>query len=203
MKANSQTKFISENYSMLHGLKAVPIGLLLFIVGFWANEAHDPIKNYTLLIAFVLGACLFYIAIERYYKNTFGIVIPTHSARRGYWVTQLVLGLLGLIACWVDLTFKLPISFIGLGVASVFLFDKPKVAFPLNQFSTIKLALAICIFFVSLSPLFLGKDWWHIFGVHGTFLAIAMLAGILTLIQGVIWHIFFVKSLPTTEAKNE
>jgi hypothetical protein len=203
MKANFQTKFISENYSMLHGLKAVPIGLLLFIVSFWANEVHDPIKNYSLLIAFVLGALLFYMAIDRYYKNTFGIVIPTYSSRRGYWVTQFGLGLLGLIACWVDITFDLPISFIGLGVASVFLFDKPKVAFPLNEFSTIKLVLAICVFFVSLSPLFLGEDWWHIFGVHGTFLGISMLAGILTVIQGVIWHIFFVKSLPTTEAKDE
>lgn len=203
MKANSQTKFISGNYSMLHGLKAVPIGLLLFIVGFWANEVQDPVKNYSLLIAFVLGALLLYIAIDRYYKNTFGIVMPTQSARRGYWVTQLVLGLLGLIAVWIDLIFNLPISFIGLGVAAVFLFDKPKVALPLNQFSTIKLVLAICVFLASLSPLFLGKDWWHILGVHGTFLAISMFAGILTVIQGVIWHIFFVKSLPTPEVKDE
>lgn len=203
MKANSQTKFISENYSMLHGLKAVPIGLLLFTVGFWANRANCPIKNNSLLIVFVVSALLLYIAIDRYYKNTFGIVIPTYSTRRGHWATQLVFGLIGLIAVWIDLTFTLPVSIIGLGVASVFLFDRPKVTFPLNKFSTIKLALAIFISFVSLTPLFLGKDWWHVLGVHGTFLAIAMLAGILTVIQGVIWHIFFVKSLPTTEAKDE
>jgi hypothetical protein len=85
----------------------------------------------------------------------------------------------------------------------VFLLDKPKVALPLNEFSTIKLILAICVFFVSLSPLFFGKNWWHIIGVHGTFLGVSMLAGILTVIQGVIWHIFFVKSLPTTEAEDE
>ena len=203
MKANTQTKFLSENYSMLHGLKAVPIGLLLFIVGFWANETHDPVKNYSLLIAFALGALLLYIAIDLYYKNTFGIVKPIYTQRRMYWIIQFVLGLLGLIAIWLDFTFGLPVSFIGLGVASVFLFDKPKIALPLNKFSVVKLILAICVIFVSLSPLFFGKHWWHIIGVHGTFLGVSMLAGILTVIQGVLWHIFFVHSLPTKEIKDE
>jgi len=203
MNANSRTKFISENYSMLHGLKAVPIGLLLFIVSYWANKVSSPIINYSLLLSILIGVLLLYLAINRYYKNTFGIIKPTHSTRRRYWATQLVLGSLGLIALWIDIKYNLPISLIGLGVVSVFLFNKPKVTFPLNNFSIVKLACALCMFFVSLSPLVLGKEWWGILGVHGTFLAISMLAGILTVIQGVIWHFFFVKSLPTTESEDE
>jgi hypothetical protein len=113
MKANSQMKFLSENYSMLHGLKAVPIGLCLFLVGFWANIAQDPVTNFSLPLAFVLGALLFYIAIDQYYKKTFGKVKPIYTHRRVYWLTQFVFGVLGLIACWVDLTNQLPVSFIG------------------------------------------------------------------------------------------
>ena len=203
MKANSQTKFLSENYSTLHGLKAVPIGLCLFLVSFWANIAHYPIKNFSLPIAFMLGALLFTMAIDQYYKSTFGKVKPMYARRLVYWIAQCVWGLLGLIAFWVDVTFSLPVSFVGLIFVSVFLFDKPKVALPLNKFSTIKFVSAICIIFVSLSPLFLGKDWWHIFGVRATILGITMLVGMLLVIQGMIWHIFFVKSLPASEAEDE
>jgi hypothetical protein len=203
MKTDSQTKFLSENYSMLHGLKAVPVGLCLFLLSFWVNIVQVPAPNISLPIAFVLGALLFYTVIDKYYKSTFGEVKPLYSQRRLYWITQFVLGLLGLFAVWVDFTFNVPVSFIGLGVACVFLIDKPKITLPLNKFSVVKLIFAICVIFVSLSPLFFGKDWWHVIGVHGTFLGVSMLAGILTIIQGVIWHIFFIKSLPATEVKDE
>ena len=103
----------------------------------------------------------------------------------------------------MDVAFHLPVSFIGLIFVSMLLLDKPKVTLPLNEFSTIKFVSAICILFVSLSPLFLGTDWWHLLGVRATILGITMFVGMFLVLQGILWHMFFVQSLPTFEAKDE
>jgi hypothetical protein len=203
MKSHSQTKFLSENYSALHGLNAVPVGFALFLVSFWANVVQYPIKNFVLPIVLVLGSLLLSLVIDQYYKNTFGEVKPISARRRSYWIAQSVWGLLGLGAFWVDVTQNLPISFIGLLFASMFLFDKPMVSMPLNRFSAVRLVASICIILVSITALFLGKHWWNILGVRTTMIGITMFVGLLIVLQGVMWHVFFVKSLPVEEDKDE
>jgi hypothetical protein len=118
-------------------------------------------------------------------------------------MTQGVSGLLGIIAFWIDVTFNLPINFLGLLFASIFLFDKPAVTFPLNKFSIVRLISSICIIFVSVAPLYFGKNLWDILGVRTMIIGVTMFVGALMVLQGVIWHIFFVNSLPTPEAKDE
>jgi hypothetical protein len=203
MKANSQTKFLSENYSALHGLNAVPFGLGLFLASLWANVVQYPVKNFLLPVALVLGSLLLSLIIDQYYKNTFGEVKPILARRHLYWVAQSIWGLLGLIAFLVDVTLNLPVSFIGLLFASTFLFDKPMVSVPLNRFSAVRLIVSICIILVSITPMFFGKNWWDILGVRTTMIGVTMFIGVLIVLQGVIWHIFFVKSLPVEGAKDE
>ena len=203
MKTNSQTKFLSQNYSALHGLNAVPVGLCLFLVSLWANVVQYPIKSFLFPIVLTLGSLILSLMIGQYYKDTFGEVKPL-SARRGLdWIAQSVWGLLGLVAYWVDVTQNLPISFIGLLFASMFLFDKPMVSVPLNRFSAVRLGDSICIILASITPLFLGKNWWNILGVRTTINGITMFVGVLIVLQGVLWHVFFVKSLPIEEARDE
>ena len=203
MKSNAQTKFLSENYSALHGLNAVPVGLGLFLASLWANIVAYPIKNFTLPIVLVIGSLLLAIVVDQYYKHTFGEVKPILARRRRYWMAQAVWGLLGLAAFWVDVTLNLPVNFIGLVFASTFLLDRPMVTFPLNKFSAVRLVVSICIIFVSIMPIFFGKNWWDILGVRTTIIGVTMFVGALIVLQGVIWHIFFVKSLPVEEAKDE
>lgn len=203
MSVNSQTKFLSENYSALHGLNAVPVGLGLFLISLWANVVQYPIKNFTLPIVILLGILLFSIALDKYYKQTFGELKPILARRRLYWLAQGIWGLLGLVAFWVDVTFILPINFIGLLFASMFLFDKPPVTFPLNKFSVVRLLVSICLILVSLAPLYSGQNWWDILGVRTTIIGVTMLVGVLMVIQGAIWHVFFVRSLPVEEGKDE
>ena len=202
MKTNSQTKFLSENYSALHGLNAVPVGVALFLTSLWANIVHYPIKNFLLPILLVLGSLLLSIVIDHYYKNTFGEVKANSARRSFYWIAQSAWGLLGLIAFWVDVTQNLPISFIGLLFASMFLFDKPRVSMPLNRFSAVRLVASICIILVSITPLFLGKNWWNLLRVRTTIIGVTMFVGLLIVLQGVMWHVIFVKSLPVEEAKD-
>src|SRR3990172_5348595 len=109
MKSNSQTKFISENYSALHGLNAVPLGLGLFLTSLWANMVQYPIKNFSLPIVVVLGSLLLSLAVDQYYKNIFGEVKPILAKRRLYWIAQCVCGLLGIVAFWADVSFNLRI----------------------------------------------------------------------------------------------
>lgn len=193
------TKFLSVNYSALHGLNAVPSGLCLFLISLWVNVVQYPIKNYLLPIVLVLGFIILSLVINRYYKNTYGEVKPILDRRRFNWIAQLICGLLGLVAFWVDVTQELPISFIGLLFALIFLFDKPMVSMPLNKFSTVRLVTSICIFLVSIASLFLGRNMWNILGVRENIVGVIMVIGVLIVMQGVIWHIFFVKSLPTRE----
>ncbi|PKO12005.1 MAG: hypothetical protein CVU39_26465 [Chloroflexi bacterium HGW-Chloroflexi-10] len=203
MKSNSQTKFLSENYSTLHGLNAVPVGLGLFLASLWANIVQYPIKNFTLPIVLVIGSLLLSIVVDRYYKHTFGEVKPILARRSLYWIAQGVWFLLGIVAFWADVTLNLPINFIGLLFASLFLLDKPKVTLPLNKFSVVRLVVSICIILVSITPFFFGKNWWGILGVRTTMIGVTMFVGALVVLQGVLWHIFFVKSLPVEEAKDE
>jgi uncharacterized membrane protein len=181
----------------------VPVGFALFLVSLWANVVQYPIKNFWLPIVLVLGFLILSLVVDQYYKNTFGEVKPASSRRRLYWMAQSVWGLLGLVAFWVDVTQNLPISFIGLLFASMFLFDKPMVRVPLNRFSAVRLGASICIILVSITPLFLGKNWWNILGVRTTLIGVTMFIGVLIVLQGVMWHIFFVKSLPIKEATDE
>jgi len=203
MKANSQTKFLSENYSALHGLNAVPLGLCLFLTSLWANVVQYPIKNFLLPIVLILGALLLSLVTDQYYKNTFGEIRPTSARRHFYWIVQSIWGLLGLVAFWVDVTLNLTISIIGLLFASMFLLDKPMVSVPLNRFSAVRLVASICLILVSITPMFLGKSWWNILGVRTTLIGVTMFVGALMVLQGVMWHIFFVRSLPLEEAKDE
>jgi uncharacterized membrane protein len=203
MKTNSQTKFLSENYSALHGLNAVPLGLCLFLTSLWANVVQYPIKNFLFPIVLILGTLLLSLMIDQYYKNTFGEIRSTLARRRSYWIAQSIWGLLGLVAFWVDITLNLPISFIGLLFASLLLLDKPMVSVPLNRFSTVRLVASICLIFVSIAPMVFGKSWWIILGVRATIIGVTMFVGALMVLQGVMWHVFFVKSLPLDETKDE
>ena len=103
----------------------------------------------------------------------------------------------------MDITLNLPVSFIGLLFASLLLLDKPMVSVPLNRFSAVRLAASICLIFVSITPMFLGKSWWNILEVRTTLIGVTMFVGALMVLQGVMWHVFFVKSLPLEEAKDE
>jgi len=203
MKNITQTKFLSKNYSTLHGLKGVPLGLCLFLISFWANISHYPVKNISLPIVFALGSLLLFIAIDQYYKRTFGEVKQTFASRRAQWIEQFILGTLAIVAFWIDVTFNLPVNFIGLLFALSYLFDKPKITSPSNKYSIIKLVLSICMILASISPLFLGVNWWNTIGVRAPIIGVTMLVGMLGVIQGAIWHIFFVTSLPTAEVKDE
>jgi hypothetical protein len=67
-------RFLTVNYSRLQGLKAVPLGLLLFLTVLWTNARYGPAKDLTLPLLMLMGGMLLYAVIDRYYKKTYGRV---------------------------------------------------------------------------------------------------------------------------------
>ena len=114
-----------------------------------------------------------------------------------------MLGTLALLAFWADVSLKLPISLTGLVLAVTLLAGRPRVSLPLNQYSVIKLGLCICLALLSLAPLYSGMQWWQLLGVKSALLGVCMLAGAFIVVEGLLWHIFFIRSLPAVERKDE
>ncbi len=199
MRPISQTGYLSRNYSALQGLNAVPLGLALILACLWANLVHYPVQSVLLPVSMVSVCLLLSFLVDRYYKRTYGQVKPVSLHRRRTLILQVGAGLLALLAFWVDVTFRLPVNLIGLLFAAMFLFDKPTVKFPLNRFTAVRFVAAILMILASLAPL----GWWHALGVRTTIIGVVMLAGLLMALQGILWHIFFVRSLPAVEVGDE
>jgi uncharacterized membrane protein YoaK (UPF0700 family) len=121
-----KVRFITVNYSRLQGLKAVPSGLLLFLVVLWANAQTGPARDLTLPLVWLLAGAVLYALIDRYYKRTYGRVEPAGHA---YWMDVLLstaFSIIALGAFWADMQFsEIPVSFFALIFAASF-------AFPLN-----------------------------------------------------------------------
>ena len=203
MKSISQTRFLAENYSNLHGLKIVPLGACLLLISLWANRLHGPARDLSFPIIVLLGSLALSLAAAGYYRHSFGMLKQTSSAQRLEHMEEFILGALALLAFWADGRFMLPVSLTGLVLAATLLAGKPKLSLPLNQYSTIKLGLFICLVLVSLAPLYSGMQWWQVLGIKSSLLGICMLAGAFITVEGLLWHIFFVRSLPAVERKDE
>lgn len=203
MNSIPRTRFLSANYSALHGLNAVPIGLALFLVSLWANLVHYPVRSLLLPVVVVLVTLILSLFIDRYYRRTYGQVKPVVAHRRRTLFLQIAAGALGLAAFWADATLGMPVNFIGLLFAAMFLFDKPAVRFPLNRFTAVRLVISLFLLIVSLASLFLGRDWWTVLGVRNAIVGVTMFTGLMIALQGLLWHIFFVGSLPAAEVGDE
>ena len=203
MKSISQTRFLAENYSTLHGLKIVPLGACLLVISLWANRLHGPARDLSFPIIVLLGSLLLSLAAAGYYQRSFGMLKQTPAAQRLEHIEEFMLGTLALLAFWADVSLKLPISLTGLVLAVTLLAGRPRVSLPLNQYSVIKLGLCICLALLSLAPLYSGMQWWQLLGVKSALLGVCMLAGAFIVVEGLLWHIFFILSLPAVERKDE
>ena len=203
MKSISQTRFLAENYSSLHGLKIVPLGACLLVISLWANQLHGPARDLSFPIVVLLSSLALSLAAARYYQHSFGMVKQTPDGRRLEQIEQFMLGALALLAFWADNSLQLPVSLTGLVLAAALLVGKPRAALPLDKYSAIKLCLSICLVLVSLAPLYAGMQGWQALGIKSALLGVCMLAGAFIAVEGLLWHIFFVMSLPAVERKDE
>jgi len=202
MKDLDQIRMITLNFSTLQGLKMVPLGLLLTVVSLWANSGTGPRRDILFPGACMVAGFFLYYLIRGYYARVYGTVRPTAAMRRNEIIRGLVGGIVGLAAFLADVTYKLPVSFIGLvlGLASLgehlWLSRQTRV-----RIEPVIIGVTVLITTLSLLPL-AGVDWWQPLGIRSRLVGICVITGILFVALGIWEHNRLVKLLPLPEEAN-
>jgi len=200
MESIRQTRFFAKNYPQLQGLRAVPLALCLLVITLWANLQHGPARDLTMPILVALACLVLYILVDQYYNRVYGRVKRTISHTELFLQTAGII--LALIAFFIDTRNAINISLLGLVFAVVFAFTAFWYCRPSAVVFTINLALAIILSLLSLSPLVGIEEWWSFLGLKYSLLGYSFLYGVFGVIDGVILHIYFIHSLPTTQGES-
>ncbi|MBN2085155.1 MAG: hypothetical protein JW748_07995 [Anaerolineales bacterium] len=200
MPSLEKIRFLTVNYSRLQGLKAVPPGLLLFLVVLWSNGQKGPARDLTLPLIGLFATAVLYGLIEWYYRRTYGRVEQT---RRAYWsdvILSTVFSLVALAAFAVDMETRSPVSLFALVFAASLFLD---------YFRMLRLAGAtnpaifpvglLCIGEMALSaflPLLDGPAL-AVFGFRSPLFLVYAVDGIIIMIYGVAGHLFLARSMPS------
>jgi hypothetical protein len=198
VKNIKEIRFIATNYYNLQGLRLVPIGLLLMYVCYWANVAHFPVEpsGYYSLIGAMAVILLLAFGIDRYYKRSFGVVKQAPESRKLETQLWTIGAFMATAAFWLDVSFKLPLSLVGLVAGLALVADYFRMTWLVKGHFLIYYPIgALLIILCSLLPLFGLPDWWHTIGLRAQMFGIALLLGLFTLLAGLLSHVFLAKSL--------
>jgi hypothetical protein len=145
----------------------------------------------------VIGALIILFLIDRFYLHTFGRVQRTPESRHLEWLFSIIGGVLALGAFWLDVSFKLPVSLLGLVFAAGLLADYVRITWLVKGRFLLYYPLG-AVLMAGLSILqWLGiPHWWLAFGIKHQLLGIAMAIGIFTMIAGIWGHLFLARTLP-------
>jgi hypothetical protein len=185
-------RFTTANYSRLQGLKAVPSGLLLFVITLWSNSQTGPARDLNLPIFFLAAGTIIYALIDRYYRRNFGRV---EQSRKEYWMDVLFsIAFSGLVlaAFFLDMTARLPASVFALVFAIGLLLDY----FLMLRRAEVRswriipspLVVILLIGATALFPL-LGRETWTGLGFRSPLFAVYAVDGLLVILFGLIGHI--------------
>ncbi len=205
MRDLDQIRMITVNFSTLQGLKMVPLGLLLTVVSLWGNFGTGTARREVIFPgACVVAAFFLYLLASWYYARFYGSVRPTIAMRRSQVIRGLAGGIVGLAAFLADITYKIPVSFIGLvfGVASLAesVWVSRQTGVRIEPYS---IGVAVLLAVLSLIPL-AGVNWWQPLGIRSLLLGICVITGILFIVLGIWEHSRMVKLLPLPrEADHE
>jgi hypothetical protein len=197
--AVEKIRFLTVNYSRLQGLKAIPPGLLVFLVVLWANAQTGPARDLTLPIVGLIVGVFFYALTDWYYHRTFGRVEQTGRSLAVDVIFATAFGVIALGAEIVDGKSVIPISFFALVFAAGLAIDYVRMC----RLSGVK-NLAIfpaglfCIGLITLSaflPL-LGKTTVQELGFRSPLFLVYGVDGILVTLFGLAGHLFLVRSMP-------
>ena len=201
-----KVRFLTVNFSRLQGLKAVPMGCLLFLVMLWTNGQTGPARDITQPLIWLFAAAGLYGLVDWYYRRTYGQVEQT---RKLFWsevVLSTLSGMIALAALLIDMEIRMPISLFALVFAAGLLLDYFRM---LRLAGVKKLTIfpagLLCIIGMTLSaflPL-LGEKTLAIFGFRSLLFLVYAIDGIITTIYGLAGHIYLVRSLaPAKEVSH-
>ena len=205
MNTVKQVRFVATNFYNLQGLRAVPLGLCLVLICFWANSLHEQARNFLVPVSSLIGALIILFAVDRYYLHTFGQVQRTPESLRLEWLFSIIGGILALGAFLLDVLFKLPVSTLGLVFAASLLADYIRITWLVKGRFLLYYPLgAILMAVVSILQLLGVSHWWQTIGLKNHLLGIAMAVGLFTVFAGIWGHIFLASTLlPHVEVNDD
>ena len=199
-----KTRFLAANFSRLQGLRAVPIGLLAFLISLWANVQTGPATNFIFPIIIGLFCLVLLTLIDRYYRRTFGVAKTSAQIRRTDWIMSVIGVITALAAVWLDNSTHLPFSLVGLVLAAAFLGDYfIMVHYSHYWYTPITLLAALIIAITSILPVLVMDEWWHQIGIKAETLGVFMVTGIVFMISGFISHFYFIRALPKEAHRDQ
>jgi hypothetical protein len=220
MKESNKIRFIATNYVNLQGLRFVPMGMCLLLIALWANALWvkglvgavlwvnglvGAVKYFTIPGVIIVSMIVSLLLIDKYYFRNFGQIQRTPESSRFEWLISIVGGIFALGALWVDITLRLPVSFIGLVFATGLIADYLRLTWLVGGRFLIYYPLgAIFAVIVSILPLFGIPKWWLSFGLENELVGISILIGVFFIFAGVWGHLFLLRALyPRLEVNND
>ena len=199
MKDLKEIRFVATNYYNLQGLRSLPLSLYLVLICLWVNNQQYPLtaKNYLLPALELIGTLILSFGINRYYLHFFGRLERTPESRRLEWGTAIASGVLVMAAFWLDVTYKLPISLLGLAMALSLLAEYIRITWLVKGRFLLYYPLGVILLAgASLLSILGVPNWWHLFGLKNQILGISVLFGFFTIFAGIYSHFFLVHTLP-------
>jgi hypothetical protein len=205
MKDIKEIRFIATNYFNLQGLKNVAIGIFAILVVLWGNNLKNPIsiQSWIILGLVVVVSMGIYSGFDRYYLHYFGQVKRTAESKRLEWLVGIFFLILLIGAFWLESSFKLPLSLIGLAFGLGLLADYIRITWLVKGRYLIYYPIGIVLVIVlSLLPLLGLPKWWHAIGLRGEAFGIVLFVGLFSIFAGIWGHIYLMRTLSTsTEEK--
>lgn len=179
-------RIINRYYGMLQGLKAIPFGLLLFVLAAqdlgWLGERGNC--SVTLPLFFVMLAVLF--AIDQYYVNTLGRVKPVNRRSQMQETTMFLL-IFALVIVTENLI-QPPYSLLGLAVGGMFL------STGMRSKRYYYLPLGAIVVIASFLPWFMNVPLTDV--IYGSLgVALKVIIGLAIMLAGIIDHFMMMRAL--------
>jgi hypothetical protein len=196
----AKIRIITIYYSHFLGLRSVVIGIFL------AVSMLPKQGDLTIPCSLLPLAILAYIWVDRYYARTYGRVKPRIKDRNRQIIIYTGLGVFSYLAFVLDTEKILPVSAVGLVLASITFIgflgttdEQRKDSFVF--FPEIFIA-AFILAIVSLLPL-TGFIWWQELGLQSLVSGVLVVDGILLTLSGIWAHLRLTRTLtPGEESVN-
>jgi hypothetical protein len=220
MKESNKIRFIATNYVNLQGLRNVPFGISIILLALltnslltsgltrdtlWDNGLAGGAKYYVIGGVILVSMIVSLFLIDKYYFHYFGRVKRTPESSRFEGLIQIVGSILLLVALFVDITFRLPVSCIGLVFAAVLIAEYLRLTWLVGGRFLIYYPLgALITAFVSILPLFGITRWWLTVGLVSKLIGIEIVVGVFMILAGVWGHLFLLRVLsPRLKVNND
>jgi hypothetical protein len=200
-------QFLIAHYSMLQGLKMLPLGVVTICAPIWGQQNAGKVPQLSWFFVFLIAMIGLMYLIEWWYKRTYGDIRRTRHERLVDGVLMGGGGVLGLVVFFLDyFVFRSSGVLFGLLFAAALAADYVRALISIGERNIwlfpVPPLMASVMALSSLLTL-LGIPWWQLFGFRTPWSGVMVLMGLLIIVMGVFSHLYLTRSLHRSpEAQN-